>query len=207
MRYSRWRSGRRRGVVLLVGDMLAPGRAGAVVVDLDHREVDSGWHATRDSWRHGCSSAAGSEDADRRRGDARRVTSGPTRTRSIAGPLAAVARRRVPTHCAAAARRPAGGLAAAMPHDRSRPFRADIEGFRAVAVALVVGFDAGLPRRQRRLRRRRRVVRHLRVRDHRGAHRRARAARIDLVRRLLCPARPPANSSGVAVRHHCERLA
>ena len=30
---------RRRGVVLLVGDVLAPGRAVAFVIDLDHREV------------------------------------------------------------------------------------------------------------------------------------------------------------------------
>jgi hypothetical protein len=30
---------RPRGVVLLVGDMLAPGRAAALIVDLEHRDV------------------------------------------------------------------------------------------------------------------------------------------------------------------------
>ena len=47
-----------------------------------------------------------------------------------------------------------------------RKFRADVEGLRAVAIGLVVLYHANLSASERRLRRRRRVLRHLGVRDH-----------------------------------------
>ena len=56
-------------------------------------------------------------------------------------------------------------------------FRADVEGLRAVAIAIVVLAHARRRLRRRRLRRRRRVLRHLRLPHHAAARRRARPHR------------------------------
>ena len=73
-----------------------------------------------------------------------------------------------------------------------RSFRPDIEGLRAVAILLVVAYHAGIGAGTRRLRRGRRLLRHLRLPHHRAAARRAR--------------RPGGSRSPASTRAACARL-
>ncbi len=89
-----------------------------------------------------------------------------------------------------------GREAGTAPGDRR--FRPDVQGLRAVAVLLVVLFHAGWQPVGWRLRRGRRVLRHLRVRHHRSAPAGTVIVGSDLDPRLLRAALPPDHPGGDA---------
>ena len=86
-------------------------------------------------------------------------------------------------------------------------FRPDIEGLRAIAIGAVLLFHAGVPAADRRLHRRRRLLRHLRLPHHRPARPGVERHRAHRPGRVLRAALPATAASGpLGDRGHGRRL-